>query len=345
MKDTIMTKKILITGSAGFIGFHLSKRLLDQGYEVIGIDALTDYYDVRLKKKRLDILKNYTGFIEVFGKIEDDHVCQNLLDNFEFDCIVHLAAQAGVRYSIENPKIYLETNIIGTFNILELAKKKEVSHLLCASTSSVYGSNSIMPFTESQKCDTQMSFYAATKKSNEIMAHSYSHIHNIPTTMFRFFTVYGPWGRPDMALFKFTKAILENKCINVYNHGNMTRDFTYIDDLVQAINKLILVPPQAPNKRKELLINDSLSDVAPWRVVNIGNSEPIKLMVYIQALENALGKKAAKKFFGMQPGDVSATWADTNLLYSLTGFKPQTSIDEGVQYFVEWYLNYYKSKL
>lgn len=336
-----MSSRFLVTGSAGFIGFHVSKILLDQGFEVVGVDALTDYYDVGLKTSRLSILKRYKNFSEVNERIENDSCNLRLLNEYEFDIIIHLAAQAGVRYSIEFPKEYLHTNVVGTFNILELARKKRVKHLLCASTSSVYGSNKHMPFTELQKCDTQMSFYAATKKSNEVMAHSYAHIHNIPITMFRFFTVYGPWGRPDMALFKFTKAMLEGKPIEIYNNGKMKRDFTYIDDLVQSIIRLVKALPPSIDNRQKHLVNDSLSDVAPWRVVNIGNSRPVNLMDYVKALEEALNIKSKRNMTEMQAGDVTETWADTKLLNSLTKFQPETNVGDGIKKFVRWYRDYY----
>lgn len=336
-----MIRKVLVTGSAGFIGFHLCKEMLELGFEVIGVDALTDYYDVNLKKSRLDMLKKFTAYHEVLENIENEDLCNKLSEEFEFDTIIHLAAQAGVRYSIKYPKLFMRTNIEGTFNILELARKKNIRHLLCASTSSVYGSNTSMPFTELQKSDTQMSFYAATKKSNEVMAHSYSHIYSIPITMFRFFTVYGPWGRPDMALFKFTKAILDGQPIDIYNHGFMKRDFTYVDDLVHAIVKLIDIRPPSVETRTKISKFDSLSEVAPWRVLNIGNSQPVNLMDYIKALEAALNTTAKKNMLEMQPGDVAATWADTQLLHSLTGFKPKTNVIEGVRKFIDWYRSYY----
>ena len=267
---------------------------------------------------------------------------EKIYSKYEPSVIIHLAAQAGVRYSIENPNSYLETNITGTFNILELTRKFVPEHLLIASTSSVYGSNMIMPFDEKQKCDTQMSFYAATKKSNEIMAHSYSHLYKIPLTIFRFFTVYGPWGRPDMALFKFTKNILSGKPIEIYNYGKMKRDFTNIYDLVEAIKLLISKKPPLLNDRKIKLDNDSLSDVAPYRIINIGNSTPINLMDYILELENALGITAKKNYLGMQDGDVAATSSNTNLLFNLTGFRPQKKINQGILEFVNWYKSYYK---
>ena len=336
-----MKKKILVTGSAGFIGFHVSKYLLDLGYIVIGVDALTDYYDVNLKTDRLKILKKYVNFSEVLGNIEDDFLYDTLLSNYEFSTIIHLAAQAGVRFSIDFPEKYVQTNLVGTFKILELSRKNNINHLLIASTSSVYGSNTVMPFTELQKCDTQLSFYAATKKSNEVMAHSYSHIFKLPITIFRFFTVYGPWGRPDMALFKFTKSILNNHHIDIYNFGKMKRDFTYIDDLVKAIVKLEELPPSMKNDTENIVPEDSLSKVAPYRIVNIGNSQPVNLIEYIESLEKSLGQKAKKNMIEMQPGDVEATWADTTLLQKLIKFKPETSVSFGVQKFVDWYKKYY----
>lgn len=338
----VVSEKILITGTAGFIGFHLAKRLLDRGWSVIGIDALTEYYDVRLKIERLEQLKCYENFTEIRGRLEDDDLCAQVVGDYDFDVIIHLAAQAGVRYSIDHPKEYVSTNLVGTFNILEMARAKKIRHLLAASTSSVYGANKQMPFDEEQKTVTPMSFYAATKMSNELMAHSYSHIFNIPTTMFRFFTVYGPWGRPDMALFKFVRAILDDKPIDIYNFGNMKRDFTFVEDLTRAIELLVDVAPPPVETRSKVskIIGDSLSDVAPFRVVNIGNSSPVNLMDYIEAAEQALGKTAEKNFMEMQVGDVPATWADTELLRQLTGFVPKTNVREGVRNFVDWYLNY-----
>ena len=337
-----MGKKVLITGSAGFIGFHLAKRLLDSGWSVIGLDALTEYYDIRLKLSRLEQLTCYENFTEVRGRLEDDNLCAQVIDQQDFDVIVHLAAQAGVRYSIDHPKDYVTTNLVGAFNILEMARAKKVRHLLAASTSSVYGANKNMPFTEGQKTASPMSFYAATKMSNELMAHSYAHIFSIPTTMFRFFTVYGPWGRPDMALFKFVKAILEDKPIDIYNFGKMKRDFTYVEDLTRAVELLVdVVPPGIQERSDGIEIKgDSLSEVAPFRVLNIGNSSPVDLMEYIEAAEHALGKTADKNFMEMQIGDVPATWAHTELLHQLTGFVPSTNVRDGVQKFVDWYLEY-----
>lgn len=329
--------RILITGNAGFIGFHLSELLLRSGYEIVGVDNLSEYYSVSLKEDRLAILKKYKRFY--FEKLdissEDFLNCELFKD---VDCIVHLAAQAGVRHSIDDPKSYTVSNLLGSQNILELARQNRVKHLLMASTSSVYGANTQMPFNELQQTDSPLSYYAATKKSNEIMAHSYSHIFKIPITMFRFFTVYGPWGRPDMALFKFTKNILDNVPIDVYNDGKMFRDFTYIGDLVQAISKLIECVPLGENKISE---HDRLSKVAPYRIVNIGNSRSVALMDYIDSLERALEKKAIINFLPMQIGDVERTEADTALLMKLTGYVPDTSVDTGIQNFVKWYQSYH----
>ena len=335
-------EKIIVTGSAGFIGFHLCKLLLNKGYEVIGLDSLTDYYDINLKSERLNILSNLGNFKDIRLDITKFDLLEKIFIDICPKYVFHLAAQAGVRYSIENPKTYLESNIIGTFNILEMIKKYPPKHTLIASTSSVYGSNKNMPFTEDQKTDTQISFYAATKKSCEILSHSYSHIHQIPITNFRFFTVYGPWGRPDMALFKFVEAIKTDKPIDVYNNGNMKRDFTYIDDLVQSI---FLLMKCVPNINKRMGDFDSLSPVAPWRAINIGNSEVEELKDFIEVIENNLGKKAIKNFLPMQLGDVKATYADNNLLFKLTKFRPKTKIDEGIKKFVEWYEYYYENKI
>ena len=275
--------------------------------------------------------------------LEDMDALNRVANDFEPEVIIHLAAQAGVRYSLENPRSYIDSNLVGTFNIMELARVLEVKHLLMASTSSVYGGNTLMPFVESEKADTPLTIYAATKKANEAMAHSYSHLWNIPTTMFRFFTVYGPWGRPDMALFKFTKAILKGEPIDVYNYGEMARDFTYVSDLVNAIMLLIDALPHNHSEEHSTIIDDSLSPVAPFRIVNIGNSQKIKLLDFIEAIEKELGKKAIKNLMPMQTGDVPATWANANLLRELTGFTPQTDYEQGVKMFVNWYLDYYKS--
>jgi len=333
--------KILITGSAGFIGSALTTKLLDQGNCVVGIDNLNNYYDISLKKSRLALNSNNPNYNFYHINIEDKKSIESLFEEHQFDTVVNLAAQAGVRYSIENPKSYIQSNIIGTFNILEVSKKFSVKHFLMASTSSVYGSNKKMPFHENQKASTQMSFYAATKKANESMTHSYSYTYEIPTTIFRFFTVYGPWGRPDMALFKFTKAILEDEIIDVYNYGKMTRDFTYVLDIVEAIRLLVNIIPETPDNRKSSYSFDSISDVAPWRVVNIGNAKSVTLIEYIETLEKQLGKTANKKLMKMQIGDVPNTMSDISLLMALTGFKPKTNVSEGIKNFVEWYKSYY----
>ena len=333
-------KKVLVTGSAGFIGFHLCQLLLDQGFAVLGTDGLTDYYDVSLKHTRNSMLLGRNKFEFFECMLEDSESLRAKAREFDPDFIVHLAAQAGVRYSIENPKSYVDSNLIGSFHVLEIARELRVEHLLMASTSSVYGANEDMPFTEGQKSDHQMSFYAATKKSNEVMAHSYSHIFGIPITMFRFFTVYGPWGRPDMALFKFTKAIVEGKPIDVYNNGKMKRDFTYVKDLVEAIRLLFDAIPSLEDKAKYK--NDTLSLVAPHRIVNIGNAEPVELLDFILEIENSVGKQAIKKYLPMQAGDVAATWADTSLLSQLIGFSPKTPVEIGVKNFVDWYSSHYE---
>ncbi len=334
-------RTILVTGSAGFIGFHLCQLLLEEGFRVIGFDAMNDYYDVRLKEKRHQILQQHNDFSCTIASLENFDVLKALCDEQKPDVIVHLAAQAGVRYSLENPRAYVQANIVGTFNVMECAKALKVGHLLMASTSSVYGANDEMPYREIHKADHPMSIYAATKKAGESMGHSYSHLWNLPTTMFRFFSVYGPWGRPDMAYFKFTDAILKGRPIDVYNHGNMYRDFTYVGDLVRGIRLLIEAVPIGPDSRKSTPDGDSISPVAPYRIVNIGNSEKVRLMDLIETLESALGKKAVYHYMDMQKGDVPATWADTSLLKQLTGYQPQTSIKTGVRKFVDWYRSYY----
>jgi len=333
-----------ITGTAGFIGFHLAKLLLEQGHSVHGYDGITDYYDVRLKHARHNLLRQYPQFTATEALLEDDATLQSAVAAAKPRAIVHLAAQAGVRYSIEHPRSYIDANIIGSFNVMEAARRQQVAHLLMASTSSVYGANADMPFDENQKCDTQMSFYAATKKAGEAMSHAWAHIHGVPTTQFRFFTVYGPWGRPDMALFKFTKAILAGQPIDIYNHGDMWRDFTYVEDLVRAIALLVdAVPPAAQDRDPAQAIEgDSLSPVAPWRVVNIGNSDKVRLLDFIDAIEQSLGQKAIRNHLPIQPGDVPATWADTRLLQRLTGYKPATGVQQGVQAFVRWYREHHR---
>jgi UDP-glucuronate 4-epimerase len=334
-------KRVFVTGTAGFIGFHLATLLLREGYVVAGYDGMTDYYDVRIKERRHAMLAQNEHFSTTIGMLEDMDKLEGAIDGFAPDVIVHLAAQAGVRYSLENPRAYIDANIVGTFNVMELARKHAVAHLLMASTSSVYGANEDMPFAETSKCDTPLTIYAATKKANESMGHSYAHIYNLPTTMFRFFTVYGPWGRPDMALFKFTKGILEGTPIDIYNNGDMWRDFTFVEDLVRGIAGLIEAAPVRPETRDDIAEGDSLSPAAPFRVVNIGNSDKVRLMDFIEAIETELGKKAIRNYMPMQTGDVPATWADASLLQSITGYKPQTSFRDGVARFVAWYRDYY----
>ena len=334
--------KILITGTAGFIGFHLAKLLLKDRFKVHGYDGITDYYDIDLKKKRHNILSENSNFTYTQGMLEDFDKLNSLSEEFKPDVIVHLAAQAGVRYSLENPRSYINSNIVGTFNIMEIARKQEIRHLLMASTSSVYGANKNMPFRESEKADTQLTIYAATKKANESMAHSYSYLWKIPTTMFRFFTVYGPWGRPDMALFKFVDSIQNNKPIDVYNNGQMYRDFTYVDDLVKAIKLLIDKPPIIIDKNKKIDGHND-SSVAPFRIINIGNSTKVKLLDFIDTIESVLGKKANRNYLPIQKGDVPATWADASNLMNLTNYKPQTNFKDGIVNFIKWYKEYYNA--
>ena len=335
-------KIALVTGAAGFIGFHISKRLLDEGWRVIGLDCMSDYYDVSLKERRESILKQSASYRSVHEKVESPNVLVDVFANERPDVVIHLAAQAGVRYSIENPRAYLESNINGTFELLEAARAFPPEHMLLASTSSAYGANEDMPYRETAKADHQMSFYAATKKSTENMAHSYSHLFDLPITMFRFFTVYGPWGRPDMALFKFTKAIMENKPIEIFNNGNMKRDFTYVEDLVNALTLLI---KKAPNNLADIdkYKNDSLSPVAPFRVINIGNSRPEELNDFIAEIENATNRTAKKIYSPMQAGDVPSTWADSALLNEITSYKSKTNISQGVKNFVDWYREFYEN--
>jgi len=330
---------IFITGSSGFIGFHLVKKLLDKGHRIHGYDSMNGYYDIRLKKARLQILKGYKKFSFSRGLLENQKILSKSILKFKPKIIIHLAAQAGVRYSIEKPRVYLDSNIIGTYNIIELAKKINVKHLLIASSSSVYGANKKLPFRETDKTEMQLSIYAATKKSTESMAHSYSSIWKLPTTILRFFTVYGPWGRPDMALFKFTKGILNKKKIDIYNNGKMYRDFTYIDDIINAIclviNKVPNLKQLGKNKR------DSLSPVAPFRVLNIGNTHKVFLLNFINELEKQIGIKAIRNYMPMKKGDVKMTLSDTTLLKKLTGYKPQTNYKTGIKNFLKWYLEYY----
>ena len=333
--------KILVTGAVGFIGFHLSKLLIDKHYHIIGIDNMNDYYDKKLKDDRLTILSKYDNF--VFHKIDlnDKQLLNNIFKEYKPNYVINLAAQAGVRYSIENPYAYVDSNLIGFMNILEACRNYPVKHLIYASSSSVYGGNKVAPFSTNHNVDHPVSLYAATKKSNELMAHTYSHLYEIPTTGLRFFTVYGPWGRPDMAYFSFTKNILEGKPIKVFNHGNMERDFTYIDDIVEGIYKLIDRPPIGKKDWDESK-DDLSTSFAPYKIYNIGNNQPIKLMRFINALEDALGKEAEKIYMDMQPGDVLRTYADVSDLERDIGFKPSTSIEDGLKKFVEWYKDYYK---
>jgi UDP-glucuronate 4-epimerase len=315
---------------------------LKNEWSVVGVDAMTNYYDVTLKNDRYKILKKNDNFYGYIGFIQDEKLIDKICNKHKPDIIIHLAAQAGVRYSINNPLSYVEENLIGTFHILEIARKHSPNHLLIASTSSVYGNNKIMPFHEKLKSDTPISFYAATKKSNEVMAHSYSHLYKIPTTIFRFFTVYGPWGRPDMALFKFTKQILSGNPIEIYNYGDMKRDFTNINDLVEAVTLLINKIPPNPEQGELKIDCDSISETAPFRIVNIGSSKPVALTHFIQEIENSLGLVAEKKFVDMQEGDVDLTFSDISLLRELTGFQPKISLSKGISEFVNWYKFYYK---
>ena len=332
---------VFVTGTAGFIGFHLARHLLDEGFDVVGYDGLTDYYDVTLKEERHRILSGSPRFRCVIGKLEDMEALSKAVTEADPQVIVHLAAQAGVRYSLENPRAYIDSNLVGTFNLMECAREKAVDHLLMASTSSVYGGNTQMPFDETQKTDLPLTLYAATKKANESMAHSYAHLWKLPTTMFRFFTVYGTYGRPDLALFKFVRAALAGETIDVYNHGKMFRDFTYVGDLVHAIRLLVDTPPPLVEGRGAAILKDSLSPVAPFRTVNIGNGASVALMDFITETEQALGMPIEKNLMEMQKGDVPATWADTDLLEALTGYRPNTPVSEGIARFVAWYRDYY----
>ena len=334
-------RKAFITGTAGFIGYHLAQLLLDEGWQVAGFDGMTDYYDVALKQRRHAMLLQSPGFTATEAMLEDAEALNAAVDAFDPDVIVHLAAQAGVRYSLENPRAYIDANITGTFNVMEAARRHAVDHLLMASTSSVYGANTDMPYAETDKADTQLTIYAATKKATEAMGHSYAHLWDLPTTMFRFFTVYGPWGRPDMALFKFVDAILNDRPIDIYNHGEMYRDFTYIDDLVRGIRLLIDAVPQRPETPDQIAPGDSLSPVAPYRIVNIGNSDKVRLLDFVDAIEQVLDRSARRQLMEMQKGDVPATWADATLLQQLTGYRPQTDIRDGIACFVAWYRDYY----
>jgi len=334
--------KILITGTAGFIGFHLSQKFLEQHHQIIGIDNLNDYYDPGLKQSRLEILKQYNNFNFHEVDIRSKKGVDDIFKAYEPNYVVNLAAQAGVRYSIENPYAYVDSNLIGFINILEACRNYPVEHLIYASSSSVYGGNKVVPFSTKHNVDHPVSLYAATKKSNELMAHTYSHLYGIPTTGLRFFTVYGPYGRPDMAYFSFTKDILDGKPIKVFNHGNMERDFTYIDDIVEGIVKLIDKVPFA-NKEWDESKDDVSTSFAPYKIYNIGNNNPVPLTRFINALESALGKEAEKVYMDMQLGDVLRTYADVSDLEKDINFKPSTSVEDGIQRFVDWYREYYNA--
>jgi len=332
--------KVLITGSAGFIGSHLSKRLLKEGHQVIGVDNINDYYDPQLKEDRLAQLAsdNFT-FIKV--ELEDLERINQTFEKYKPEIVVNLAAQAGVRYSLENPHAYINSNVVGFTNILEACRHYKVEHLIYASSSSVYGANESKPFSTSDNIDHPLSLYAATKKSNELFAHTYSHLYGLPTTGLRFFTVYGPWGRPDMALFLFTKAIVNDEPIDVFNHGDMMRDFTYVDDIVESISRLTKRPAQS-NPEWSGANPDPGSSYAPYKVYNIGNNSPVRLMDFIEAIENKLGKTAKKNFLPLQAGDVPETYANVEDLFRDIDFKPETTIQEGVNKFIDWYLDYYE---
>ncbi|WP_016911239.1 NAD-dependent epimerase [Mammaliicoccus vitulinus] len=334
--------KMLITGTAGFIGSHLSKKLISQGHEVVGIDNINDYYDVTIKEDRLKSIgtENFT-FYKI--NLEDDASMNDIFKNEKPNVVVNLAAQAGVRYSLENPRAYIDSNIVGFTNILECSRHHKVEHLIYASSSSVYGANTSKPFSTSDNIDHPLSLYAATKKSNELMAHTYSHLYNLPTTGLRFFTVYGPWGRPDMALFKFTRAIVNDEAIDVYNHGKMMRDFTYVDDIVEAISRLVQKPAE-PNPEWTGDNPDPSSSYAPYKIYNIGNNSPVRLMEFVEAIENKLGKVAKKNYMDLQPGDVPETYANVDDLFNNIDFKPETTIQDGVNKFVDWYLKYYSTE-
>jgi UDP-glucuronate 4-epimerase len=334
--------RFLVTGSAGFVGFHLVKRLLSDGHIVFGIDGLTPYYDVELKRRRHELLGRSNRFTAHVAMLEDEQRLQTIAEAAKPDVIVHLAAQAGVRYSVEHPRVHVDSNLVGTFNVLEMARRNPVRHFIFASTSSIYGASRLMPSIETQPTDHPLSLYAASKKAGELMAHSYAYVWNIPTTAVRFFTVYGPWGRPDMALFKFVDAILNDRPIDVFGEGRMSRDFTYIDDLVEAMVRLVpCVPEQGTGQAGDAA--DSLSPAAPYRVVNVGPGSPVQLLDFIDAIERKLGRKAERNMMPMQRGDVQDTFASSDLLERLTGYRPATPLAEGVGAFVDWYREYYKA--
>ncbi|MEX2743157.1 NAD-dependent epimerase/dehydratase family protein [Rhizobium mongolense] len=326
-----------ITGTAGFIGFHLARRLLQDGHRVTGFDGLTPYYNVKLKQMRHAALAQFPAFKPVIAMLEDQKALEDAVGQAKPDILIHLAAQAGVRYSLENPRAYLSSNVEGSWNIMETAERHNVQHLMLASTSSIYGANPSVPFHETDRADEPLTVYAATKKSMELMAHSHAHLYKLPTTAFRFFTVYGPWGRPDMALFKFVKSMLENQPIEIYGEGKMSRDFTYIDDLVESIVRLSSIMPSEENRIADDKV-ETLSRQAPFRVVNIGGGQPVSLMDFVETVEKALGQPAQRKMLPMQKGDVPRTFASPDLLVVLTGYKPDTKLETGVRAFVEWYL-------
>ena len=336
----MVKSKIFITGSSGFIGFHVAKKLLEKKHIIYGFDSMNRYYDVNLKKKRLAILKKYKNFNFTKGFLEKEKALNSAIDKFKPSIIIHLAAQAGVRYSLKNPDTYLNANILGTFNVLKAAKKIKCKHLLIGSSSSVYGANKKFPFQEIQKTDHQVSFYAATKKATESLAHSYSSLWKLPITMLRFFTVYGPFGRPDMAYFSFTKKILAGEKIKIFNNGKMYRDYTYVDDIVDGIYKLLNKAPLLNSKKK--FKNDSLSPVAPFRILNIGNTKKVYLLDFINTLEKELNKKIKRKYLPMQKGDVHSTLSDSSLLKRITGYNPKTNYKTGIKEFIKWYTNYYR---
>ena len=332
--------KILITGSAGFIGFHLARKLLSEGWQVIGIDNLNDYYDPKLKEDRVAVVQKHKDFVFQKVDLKNKTAVDAVFANYKPEYVINLAAQAGVRYSIQNPYAYVDSNLVGFMNILEACRHNPVRHLIYASSSSVYGGNKVAPFSTNHNVDHPVSLYAATKKSNELMAHTYSHLYGIPTTGLRFFTVYGPWGRPDMAYFSFTKNIFEKKPIKVFNHGKMERDFTYIDDIVYGIVKLIDRPP-VPNPNWDERVDDLSTSFAPYKIYNIGNNQPVPLMKFINVLEEKIGIEAEKIYMDMQPGDVLRTYADVTDLERDIDFRPNTSIEEGLSRFVDWYREYY----
>ena len=333
-------QNVLVTGAAGFIGFHLTRRLLKDGYRVVGVDNLNPYYEVALKEARLEALKDESNFIFAKMNLTDRKQLGRLFARQAFDVVVNMAAQAGVRYSIENPYAYVDSNLVGFINLLECCRQHSVKHFVFASSSSVYGANTTMPFSVHQNVDHPVSLYAATKKANELMAHTYSHLYRLPGTGLRFFTVYGPWGRPDMALFLFTRAILEDQPIKVYNHGKMQRDFTYIDDIIEGVVRVMGKLPEA-NANWNGAAPDPGTSSAPYKIYNIGNNNPVELIKFIEVIEVALGKRAQKEFMDLQPGDVVATYADVDDLMQDVGFKPATPIEVGVERFVEWFKDFY----